>query len=91
MANSMGFSLILRAQTQQFRNEIAAAREELRRLNQELGGGAGRNGGAPFNHNPIAAGISSIQPPSGGCVLKLCLVVYGYWFGQISHLRVAVC
>ena len=28
MANSMDFSLVLRAQTQQFRNEIAAAREE---------------------------------------------------------------
>lgn len=68
MANSMDFSLILRAQTQQFRNEIAAAREELRRLNQELGGGVGRNGGAPFNHNPIAAGISSIGTAAAGLV-----------------------
>ena len=67
----MDFSLILRAQTQQFRNEIAAAREELRRLNQELGGGVGRNGGnggAPFNHNPIAAGISSIGTAAAGLV-----------------------
>ena len=71
MANSMDFSLVLRAQTQQFRNEIAAAREELRRLNQELGGGVGGNGGsggAPFNHNPIAAGISSIGTAAAGLV-----------------------